>query len=231
MCLMMLAADEAVDDIEIEVDFDIFADWNNGGEADNHDAPDNPPVPIARGPARPYDAQPADDDAMPDLIEVEQVRQAGQQDAAPAPNVPMEPAAPRRQRARRERNLAFSTTSLADTILGALIFPSIAAAVGELLRHTLPASWVTPPSGTPATSWLGGWIKATSKPGSSGKPTGFLQTRWGRSLVGGCLFVGFKDAVLLYVRWKMAQNHRRRRIMDYDDKGKKKRAGTATSSS
>ncbi len=219
---------DAEDNIEIEVDFDIFADWNNGGEAGNHNAVENPPVPIARGPARPNDAAPADGDALPDLIPVEPAGQGNQQHAAPAPNVPQEPAAPRRQRVRRERNIAFSTTSLADTILGALIFPSIAAAVGELLRHTLPTSWVTPPSGTPAASWLGGWIKTTSgKAGAAGKPTGFLQTRWGRSIVGGCLFVGFKDAVLLYVRWKMAQNHRRRKIMDFDRTKAKKKPGTS----
>ncbi|KAH7077459.1 hypothetical protein BKA63DRAFT_508342 [Paraphoma chrysanthemicola] len=214
---------DVVDDIEIEVDFDIFADWNNGGAADNNDAQENPPVPIARGPARPLDAPPEDDD-MPALIEVEV------QDAAPAPNVPAQPAPPRRQRVRRERNIAFSTTSLADTILGALIFPSIAAAMGELLRHTLPGSWVTPPSGTPATSWLGGWISTGGRMGTRGRPTGFLQTRWGRSLVGGCLFVGLKDAVLMYVRWKMAQNHRRRRILDSDPKDRKGgRAGVTTS--
>tara|TARA_R110002003_G_scaffold121_15_gene10770 strand:+ start:13371 stop:15050 length:1680 start_codon:yes stop_codon:yes gene_type:complete len=214
---------DAVDDIEIEVDFDIFADWNNGGVAGHNDAEDNPPVPIARGPARPLNAPPVDDE-MPALIEV------NAQDAAPAPNVPVQPAQPRRQRVRRERNIAFSTTSLADTILGALIFPSIAAAMGELLRHTLPGSWVTPPSGAPATSWLGGWISTGGRVGTKGRPTGFLQTRWGRSLVGGCLFVGLKDAVLMYVRWKMAQNHRRRKILDFDPKDRRGgRTGATTS--
>jgi hypothetical protein len=157
---------------------------------------------------------------MPALIDVEA------QDAAPAPNIPIQPAQPRRQHVRRERNLAtFSTQSLADTIIGALIFPSIAAAMGELLKLSLPASWVKPPAGASATSWLGGWNTAIKN-----RPTGFLQTRWGRSLVGGCLFVGLKDAVLLYVRWKMAQNHRRRRILDHDPKDKKGGRASATRS-
>jgi hypothetical protein len=207
--------DEGIDGVEIEVDFDIFADWNNGGADDhdhNHDDHDHLPVPVAR----PIDAPPLDDDEMPALIEVEG------QEGAPAPNIPIQPAQPRRQRARRERNLAtFSTHSLADTIIGALIFPSIAAAMGELLKISLPASWVKPPAGASATSWLGGWNSVIKN-----RPTGFLQTRWGRSLVGGCLFVGLKDAVLLYVRWKMAQNHRRRRILDHDPKDKK--AGRAS---
>ncbi|KAH4130164.1 hypothetical protein HBI56_108010 [Parastagonospora nodorum] len=199
---------EEVNEVEIEVDFDIFGDWNGGGGEDHHDH-DHARV---QAPDRPIDAPPLDDDEMPALIEVA---------AAPAPNVPLQPAQPRRQRVRRERNIAFSTTSLADTILGALIFPSIAAAMGELLRHTLPSSWVNTPSSAPSLSWLGGWITTGGKVGEKGRPTGFLQTRWGRSLVGGCLFVGLKDAVLLYVRWKMAQNHRRRRILDSEDRGKR----------
>lgn len=210
---------DIIDEVEIEVDFDIFADWNNAGEV-NHDhdhhhhhhhhervAPDH---------VHPIDAPPLDDDAIPELIDVEQLNRADQ-GAAPAPNIPMQPAAPHRQRIRRERN-TISTTSLADTILGALIFPTLAAAMGELLKHSLPSSWVTPPAGTPATSWLGGWVNTS---GRAGKATGFLQTRWGRSIVGGCLFVGLKDAVLLYVRWRMAQNHLRRKIMDHIPKPKK----------
>ncbi|OAL49752.1 hypothetical protein IQ07DRAFT_64895 [Pyrenochaeta sp. DS3sAY3a] len=211
--------DDPVDgvDIEVDVDFDIFADWNNGGAADNHNAIENPPVPIARGPAQPINAPPRDDDAIPELIPLDEIGQ----DAAPAPNVPDQP-----RRARRERNLAFSTSSLADTVLGALIFPSVAAAMGELLKHTLPSSWVNPPNGAVVTSWLGGWTGAGGRAGSmnGGKPTGFLQTRWGRSIVGGCLFVSLKDVVMLYVRWKMAQNHRRRKIVDFDKKTKKRAA-------
>jgi hypothetical protein len=189
--------DDFVNEVEIEVDFDIFADWNNGGAVDNNNAVENPPVPIARGPAR-IDVPALEDiDELPPLVDLEERNE----EAAPAPNVPQQPAQPRRQRIRRERNIGFSTTSLADTILGALIFPSIAAAVGQALKQALPKSWITPPA--------------------SGKPTGFLQTRWGRSILGGCLFVGMKDAVMLYVRWKMAQNHRRRKVLDYDkSKGK-----------
>lgn len=181
--------DGVIEDVlEVEVDFDIFADWNgDGGDGDNN-AVDNPPAP----PAHPLHAPPQDEPPI----------QAPDQ-AAPAPNVPQQPAVPRRRGVRRERQIPlFSTTSLADTILGALVFPHIAAAVGEALKYVLPASWVVPPK----TRF------------SSAKPTGFLQTRWGRSILGGCLFVGMKDMVMLYVRWKMAQNHRKRGILDYDGK-------------
>ena len=221
--------EDVIEEVEIELDFDIFADWNNNGEADNddddEDAPEHPPVPVARGPAGPIDAPPQDDqdDAeMPELVDVEP-----QQHAAPPPNIPMQPAAPRPRRVRRERGVTFSTTSLADTILGALIFPTIAAAMGEILRLSLPSSWVAPPTGAPATSWLGGWINTGGKAGGVGKPTGFLQTRWGRSVVGGCMFVGLKDMIMLYVRWKTAQNHRKRGIVDHDRK--KPRGGARVS--
>ncbi|OAL00344.1 hypothetical protein IQ06DRAFT_293704 [Phaeosphaeriaceae sp. SRC1lsM3a] len=212
---------EVVEQVEIEVDFDIFGNWDGGAE--NHEVQGDAPAPAAQNNAPPINAPPQDDD-MPALIP------ADAQDAAPAPNIPRQPAQPRRQRVRHERNIAFSTTSLADTILGALIFPSIAAAMGELLKFSLPSSWVKPPSNSPAMSWLGGWITSGGRVGSKSRPTGLLQTRWGRSLVGGCLFVGFKDAVLLYVRWKMAQNHRRRRILDHDSKkGEGRAGGVATS--
>jgi hypothetical protein len=180
--------------LELELDMDIFADWRDGGDADNHDAIENPPVPIARGPAAPpLHAPPQDDDDNVVLLP------AGADDQGPQQQ-------PRR-RVRRERLVApLSPTGIADTVLGALIFPSIAAAVGEALKYALPKSWVTAPL--------------------AGKPTGFLQARWGRSILGGVLFVGVRDAVMLYVRWRMARNHRMRRVLDYDGKGKgKSRAG------
>jgi hypothetical protein len=211
---------EVINEVEIEVDFDIFGDWNGGGGAADdhqHEHIEN------NAAALPINAPPQDDNEMPALIDVDP------QDAAIPPNIPMQPPQPRARRVRRERNIAFSTTSLADTILGALIFPSIAAAMGELLRHSLPSTWVSPPSSAPSMSWLGGWIATGGKVGGKGRPTGFLQTRWGRSLVGGCLAVGIKDAVLLYVRWRMARNHRERRVLDVDVKERRAGRGAAAS--
>jgi hypothetical protein len=186
--------------IEVEVDLDIFGDWNNGGAAHDH----NDDI---IEPAHPLEAPPLDNQGRVPLAD---------QEAAPAPDIPAQP----RQRVHRERGIAFNTNSLMDTILGALIFPSIAASMGELLRITLPVSWVTPPRGVTTTSWLGGWLGAGAMQGGKGRSTGFLQTRWGRSLVGGCLFVGMKDMVMLYVRWKMAQNHRKRKVLDHDESRK-----------
>ena len=99
-----------------------------------------------------------------------------------------------------ERRLTFSATAIAETVLGALVFPYIAAASGELLRLVLPKTWTTLPL-----SRLRMRLPAS----------GLLQERWGRSLVGGCLFVVVKDAVMLYVRWKMARMHKERRVLDH----------------
>ncbi len=96
--------------------------------------------------------------------------------------------------------------SLPQTIMGALVFPSISAAMGALLQVALPRSWTTPP---------GRWDRY---------PAGFLQSRFGRSIVGGCLFVVLKDTLMLYSRYRLAQDHKKRRVVDYDGK-KGKEAG------
>jgi hypothetical protein len=96
----------------------------------------------------------------------------------------------------------FSSLRLADTILGALLFPTISAAMGQLLRLGLPKRLTVAPRGT-------------TKPG-------LLQSRWGRSVVGGCLFVVIKDVLVLYCRWKLAENHRQRKVLNWEGgKGKK----------
>lgn len=104
----------------------------------------------------------------------------------------------------RRRDYSISVSRVAQSVLGALVFPGISAMMGDLLRVVLPTSWTFVGS-----RWQ--------------KPTRFLQTRWGRSIVGGCLFVVLKDAVTLYVRWKMAQNHRKRKVVDYDKSKAKRR--------
>lgn len=93
------------------------------------------------------------------------------------------------------------TSSIGQSILGALMFPAVAASAGGLLSFALPTSWVT---GTTLVN---------------GRP-GFLRTRWGRSVIGGALLVVLKDAIVLYCRWKLAQGHRRRKIMDFDKQTK-----------
>lgn len=194
--------------VNLEIDFEILGDWNNGGadaENHNHDAaiPPPPPRPAQIPNENPHVHEDAEAAPPPPIPR-----------NRPNPNPPPQPPQQRRrQRQRHERVIGFSPLSLADNILGALLFPSIAALVGEALKHALPRAWTTPPA-------------------FSAKPTGFLQSRWGRSIVGGCLFVGVKDAVMLYVRWRILQNHRHRRVLDFEgSKGKaagaRSRAGRA----
>ncbi|QGA12849.1 hypothetical protein EYB26_000494 [Talaromyces marneffei] len=104
---------------------------------------------------------------------------------------------------RRRQELIHDTSNLADTILGALLFPAISAGMGGLLKLALPKSWTA------------------SQSGFDRGRAGLLQSRWGRSVVGGCLFVLLKDALVLYCRWRLAQTHRKRRVLDYDRQKKK----------
>ena len=149
---------------------------------------------------------------------------------------------------------------LAGTVIGALIFPGIAAASGELLRLILPTpltSFSSSSSFTSTTSSSSS-IFSSSSPSSSStslfssltggsgssntsslwtswlglgifapvKSPGLLQQRWGRSVVGGCLFVVLKDALMLYVKWRMARIQRERRVLDYaKSKSKSKSKG------
>ena len=83
-------------------------------------------------------------------------------------------------------------------IVGALFFPTIASGMGIALNTVLPRAWTIPP---------GRWDKY---------PVGFLQSRFGRSVAGGCLFIVLKDSLLLYSKYRVAQTHKQRRILDYD---------------
>ena len=142
--------------------------------------------------APPLNAPPLADDQP---AAAPQIRRANR----PRPNPQPQPQ-PQPQQGGQERRLSISTTGLAEKVLGALLFPTIAGLSGEALRLLLPASWTS----APASRW------------GRSKATGLLQERWGRSIVGGCLFVVVKDAVMLYVRWRMSQQHRKRKVLDYD---------------
>lgn len=93
--------------------------------------------------------------------------------------------------------LSFSPTGIAQFVLGALAFPTLAGLAGESLKLVLPTNWLR---------------------GKVGGPRTFLQAKWARTLVGGCLLVLGKDALVLYVRWRMARMQRGRRVLDYAGK-------------
>lgn len=89
-----------------------------------------------------------------------------------------------------------SASAVASTVMGALFLPTISSVMGDILKVTLPKEWVTKKS-----------IRAGA--------TGLLQEKWGRSIIGGCLFVVLKDALLLYCKWKKARDFGKKRVLDY----------------
>ncbi|EME88517.1 uncharacterized protein MYCFIDRAFT_201574 [Pseudocercospora fijiensis CIRAD86] len=133
------------------------------------------------------------------------------QQAQPQPAAANGPQQQNRGNANVRPRLTYSSSGIAQTVIGALLFPTISGLAGEALKLVLPRSWTAPP---PQFTQNVSGLTFRGKPAS----TGFLQAKWARSLVGGCLFVVCKDALMLYVRWKMAQMHRRRRVVDVDRK-------------
>lgn len=98
---------------------------------------------------------------------------------------------------RREARRNWSTGSILGTAMGALFFPAISAAMGDLLKYTLPPKLVGRAVGF--------------KRGSGG----LLQEKWGRTVVGGCLFVVLKDAIVLYCKWRKAKDFGKKKVLDY----------------
>lgn len=89
-----------------------------------------------------------------------------------------------------------TSTTLSDVVNGvvsALTFPLVCWGAGEVLRYTLPTPWVT--------------RAYTTRPA-----TGLLQEQWGRSLVGGALFIVARDMVNLYTKHRRVEIRKHRRV-------------------
>jgi hypothetical protein len=180
------------DEIELELEVEIRADTDDEDNNDD-DAQQEAAIPPDIPLNRPGDPQPQN----------ENLNQAPAQQNPPQNQ-------PQAMQDNRVEAIQFTSLRLADTILGALLFPSISAAMGQLLKLGLPKR-VTTPS-------LSGQIVGSK---GNGRP-GLLQTRWGRSVVGGCLFVVLKDVMVLYCRWRLARGHRERRVLDWEGERKLK---------
>ncbi|KAF8852842.1 hypothetical protein BDZ45DRAFT_694712 [Acephala macrosclerotiorum] len=100
-----------------------------------------------------------------------------------------------------ERNIDIPFVT--STVLGALFFPAISSIMGELLKYALPTKLTSPAVVTR------GFFR------SEVVNRGLLREKWGRSIVGGCLFVVLKDAVVLYCKWKKARDFGKRRVLDF----------------
>ncbi|SMR47433.1 unnamed protein product [Zymoseptoria tritici ST99CH_3D1] len=196
---------------EIRVDGGIFGDWEVAIEEIAAGQPNDAPPPNrnndgAAAPApviRDGRIQPYAERLAGQLVEAEQDLdpEARQQQPAADPQPAQQPEQP------AERRLATTGTAIAGHFVGALMFPTVAGLAGEFLKLVLPTSWTAPSTAVKWLSWNGDYFP---------KKGGFFQAKWARSLVGGCLFVVCKDALRLYVRWRMAQMHRTRKVLNVE---------------
>jgi hypothetical protein len=76
----------------------------------------------------------------------------------------------------------------------------VSFAMGELLRLALPKQWTA----------------ASSFPRGSTMRPGLLQQQWGRSLVGGCLYVVLKDFLRLYTKYRKVAAIGNRKVKNVD---------------
>jgi hypothetical protein len=201
--------DDGENVLRIDVDLAMLDEWDEDNEPP-HQLPDDPVAPQAHPlndpPLDALGGRAEERPGIPAVAPAPDVPRQRRQQGGIAPAAPVQDANAQPQAERNNFNLAVSTNRFFESVLGALAFPAVSAVTGEFLRLVLPRAWTTI-----RPSWKGA------------KPPGLLQQKWGRSLVGGCMFVVLKDAVMLYVRWRMAQDHRMRRVLDY--KGKKTRKG------
>jgi hypothetical protein len=109
--------------------------------------------------------------------------------------------APRAPPARRP-GLGSILSNISNAIVSALILPGISFAMGEALRLVLPKTWTATPA-------YGSWTRHVGRPG-------LLQQQWGRSLVGGCLYVVMKDMVRLYAKHRKVAAIDNRRVKNVD---------------
>jgi hypothetical protein len=116
--------------------------------------------------------------------------------AAPAPIVPVAlPAAPAQPPAQREQQgLGALFAPITNSIVGSMLLPAISYGMGELLRLVVPRRFTSP-----------------------GR-VGLLQQQWGRSFVGGCMYLVLKDMFRLYTKHRRVVNKPLRRVRNVERK-------------
>ncbi|KAF5003246.1 hypothetical protein FDECE_10204 [Fusarium decemcellulare] len=192
-----------------EEDEDDWEERRPGRNDRNRDEPaerDEPAPRPAQEAERERDAAPAPEPAL------EPAAAAAADVPAPAPAAENQAAngneheAPQAPPARRP-GLGTILSGVSNAIVSALILPGISYVMGELLRLALPKPWMT-------TSSLAR--------GSTTRP-GLLQQQWGRSLVGGCLYVVMKDVIRLYTKYRKVAAIGNRRVKNVERE--RRRAG------
>ena len=128
-------------------------------------------------------------------VPIDQARPPAQGEAQAQPGDPQ-------QRPQRARRVIMDLPGMIQFGLQTLSIPLVSFATGSVLGRILPSRYVVPPR-----RW-------------DGYPVGFLQSRLGRTLVGGCLFLVLKDTLKLYSTYQSALVRRERRILDHEGKAK-----------
>ncbi|RGP77084.1 ring finger [Fusarium longipes] len=100
----------------------------------------------------------------------------------------------------RRPGLGTILSGVSNAIVSALILPGVSYAMGELLRMALPKHLTS--------------MSPLSR-GSLMRP-GLLQQQWGRSLIGGCLYVVIKDVLRLYTKYRKVAAIGNRRVKNVD---------------
>lgn len=154
-----------------------------------------------------------DDNDVPPLVPIEEPQNPAPEAVAnPAPVIVPEAGAGGNEAAQenqheapqappaRRPGLGAILSGVSNAIVSALILPGVSYAMGELLRMVLPKQL------TAASSLSRG---STMRPG-------LLQQQWGRSLVGGCLYVVIKDMLRLYTKSRKVAAIGNRRVKNID---------------
>ncbi|KAK0742143.1 hypothetical protein B0T21DRAFT_360692 [Apiosordaria backusii] len=110
-----------------------------------------------------------------------------------------------------------------NSIVSSLLMPVISFGMGEAIRVLAPKSWVTRSLFQRDSFWSSIWggsgrrrINPSGGTGNGTYAPSILQHQWGRSLVGGCLYVVLRDAWSLYVKWRRVQVKQNRRVKNVE---------------
>jgi hypothetical protein len=198
---------EEQDLVEGEDEFQLLAE-DVAAQLEDHQHPENEEQPEIQPLAEDILARPAEQQ-QPEPQQAAAQQAIPQAEAAAQQNQPAQNQ--NNQNQRRNNDAAPGETSyfriLINNVVTSLLFPAISYGMGELILAAVPKDWVARRAGLP--------MSLFGRPGPR-TPKGLLQEQWGRSLVGGCLFVVLRDAITLYTKYRRVQVKSKRRVKNVE---------------
>ncbi|CAG8235900.1 unnamed protein product [Penicillium salamii] len=97
----------------------------------------------------------------------------------------------------KEQRITVNVVSYEVNVLLAFVMPALFGGMGDLLNLVLSTDW------TIGSSDVGG------------RQITLLQSRGGRSIIGGCIFICLKDALILCCTWYFCKSRRKCKIFDH----------------